>query len=133
MENNHNAKLGSGDGGGGAKSNTDTISDGDQLENPNLNRSDEPQQQEEEDSAAGSLDMAQSPPAVARASSRTPFTNLSQVDADLALARTLQEQVRPFFFSSGSFLFRVMVVCSLCLLGFYFISLARLFIFIFFG
>lgn len=28
-----------------------------------------------------------------RNSSRTPFTNLSQVDADLALARTLQEQV----------------------------------------
>lgn len=27
---------------------------------------------------------------------RTPFTNLSQVDADLALARTLQEQVFPF-------------------------------------
>lgn len=30
-----------------------------------------------------------------QASTRTPFTNLSQVDADLALARTLQEQV-PF-------------------------------------
>lgn len=29
---------------------------------------------------------------------RTPFTNLSQVDADLALARTLQEQV--FLFCS---------------------------------
>ena len=28
--------------------------------------------------------------------SRTPFTNLSQVDADLALARTLQEQVLTF-------------------------------------
>lgn len=28
------------------------------------------------------------------ASSRTPFTNLSQIDADLALARTLQDQVR---------------------------------------
>lgn len=27
---------------------------------------------------------------------RTPFTNLSQVDADLALARTLQEQVSLF-------------------------------------
>jgi len=31
--------------------------------------------------------------ALSRQSSRTPFTNLSQVDADLALARTLQEQV----------------------------------------
>ena len=28
-----------------------------------------------------------------RQSSRTPFANLSQADADLALARTLQEQV----------------------------------------
>lgn len=27
------------------------------------------------------------------AAPRTPFTNLSQVDADLALARTLQDQV----------------------------------------
>ena len=33
--------------------------------------------------------------------SRTPFTSLSQVDADLALARTLQEQVR--FLSCFSF------------------------------
>uniref|UniRef100_A0A5B7BQ99 Putative E3 ubiquitin ligase BIG BROTHER-related n=1 Tax=Davidia involucrata TaxID=16924 RepID=A0A5B7BQ99_DAVIN len=31
-----------------------------------------------------------------RQTSRTPFTNLSQVDADLALARTLQEQVFSF-------------------------------------
>ncbi|GAB2275296.1 hypothetical protein Dimus_010057 [Dionaea muscipula] len=31
-----------------------------------------------------------------RQSSRTPFTNLSQVDADLALARTLQEQERAY-------------------------------------
>lgn len=29
----------------------------------------------------------------AAVTSRTPFTDLSQVDADLALARTLQEQV----------------------------------------
>ena len=36
----------------------------------------------------------QAPP---RQSSRTPFANLSQVDADLALARTLQEQVRHLF------------------------------------
>ncbi|CBI29028.3 hypothetical protein VitviT2T_016034 [Vitis vinifera] len=35
----------------------------------------------------------QAPP---RQSSRTPFTNLSQVDADLALARTLQEQERAY-------------------------------------
>lgn len=31
-----------------------------------------------------------------QSSSRTPFTNLSQVDADLALARTLQEQERAY-------------------------------------
>ncbi|XP_071697928.1 E3 ubiquitin ligase BIG BROTHER-related-like [Rutidosis leptorrhynchoides] len=31
-----------------------------------------------------------------RVSSRTPFTNLSQVDADLALARTLQDQERAY-------------------------------------
>ncbi|POO03533.1 43kDa postsynaptic protein [Trema orientale] len=99
MENNHNAKLGSG-GGTGAKPITDINDAVDHVENPNLNCSDEPQ---EDDSAAGSLDMAQSPPAAAaaataaaaaRSSSRTPFTNLSQVDADLALARTLQEQVK---------------------------------------
>lgn len=33
---------------------------------------------------------------VPQPSSRTPFTNLSQVDADLALARTLQEQERAY-------------------------------------
>ncbi|KAF8407427.1 hypothetical protein HHK36_006560 [Tetracentron sinense] len=33
---------------------------------------------------------------LSRQSSRTPFTNLSQVDADLALARTLQEQERTY-------------------------------------
>lgn len=90
MENNLNAKLGS-VGGGGPKPNAA----GDQMENPNLDRSDESQ---EEEAAPGSLDMSQSPSAAAaRSSSRTPFTNLSQVDADLALARTLQEQVRLFF------------------------------------
>ncbi|KAJ9691585.1 hypothetical protein PVL29_013697 [Vitis rotundifolia] len=40
--------------------------------------------------------------ALPRQSSRTPFTNLSQVDADLALARTLQEQVRNLRSSSPS-------------------------------
>ncbi|KAG6425586.1 hypothetical protein SASPL_116027 [Salvia splendens] len=34
---------------------------------------------------------------------RTPFTDLSQVDADLALARTLQEQVFPVNSVSGAF------------------------------
>lgn len=35
---------------------------------------------------------------------RTPFTNLSQVDADLALARTLQEQVKALIFNYFSLL-----------------------------
>jgi len=43
--------------------------------------------------------------AVSRQSSRTPFTNLSQVDADLALARTLQEQVS---LSHSGFVFSVL-------------------------
>lgn len=38
--------------------------------------------------------------AASRQSSRTPFTNLSQVDADLALARTLQEQERAYMMLS---------------------------------
>lgn len=37
---------------------------------------------------------------LSRQSSRTPFTNLSQVDADLALARTLQEQERAYMMLS---------------------------------
>ncbi|XP_022763922.1 E3 ubiquitin ligase BIG BROTHER-related-like isoform X2 [Durio zibethinus] len=44
----------------------------------------EKQQQEEEEQAP------------CQSSTRTPFTNLSQVDADLALARTLQEQERAY-------------------------------------
>ncbi|GMN52543.1 hypothetical protein TIFTF001_021697 [Ficus carica] len=83
MENNQNAKLGS-------KPNTNA-NNGEHVENPNSDCPDE----DPLDSVAGSLDMgAQSSPTAesARPSSRTPFTNLSQVDADLALARTLQEQ-----------------------------------------
>lgn len=93
MENNQNAKLGS-------KPNTNA-NNGEHVENPNSDCPDEDPQ----DSVAGSLDMgAQSSPTAesARPSSRTPFTNLSQVDADLALARTLQEQV--FFPFSLKFL-----------------------------
>ncbi|KAL8160138.1 hypothetical protein V2J09_001675 [Rumex salicifolius] len=39
-------------------------------------------------------------PASGQVSSRTPFTNLSQVEADLALARTLQEQERAYMMLS---------------------------------
>nr|XP_048334004.1 E3 ubiquitin ligase BIG BROTHER-related-like isoform X3 [Ziziphus jujuba var. spinosa] len=94
---NHNAMLGSG---GGAKAypNTNNNATDEQVQNPDPNRPDELQ----EESIAGSLDSAQPPPppdsavSVARQSSRTPFTNLNQVDADLALARTLQEQERAY-------------------------------------
>ncbi|KAH7521243.1 hypothetical protein FEM48_Zijuj07G0012400 [Ziziphus jujuba var. spinosa] len=103
---NHNAMLGSG---GGAKAypNTNNNATDEQVQNPDPNRPDELQ----EESIAGSLDSAQPPPppdsavSVARQSSRTPFTNLNQVDADLALARTLQEQVPIFFLSPSIFVF----------------------------
>ncbi|KAK2405535.1 E3 ubiquitin-protein ligase BIG BROTHER [Trifolium repens] len=49
----------------------------------------EDDENEEEQQPTGSETTAQQP-------SRTPFTNLSQVDADLALARTLQEQERAY-------------------------------------
>ncbi|XP_024031925.1 E3 ubiquitin ligase BIG BROTHER-related [Morus notabilis] len=90
MENNQNAELPLPKPNANANANN-----GEQVENPNSDRPDEQQQ----DSVAGSLEMADqsSPPAAsARLSSRTPFTNLSQVDADLALARTLQEQERAY-------------------------------------
>lgn len=55
--------------------------------------------------ADGEQNPTNSPPngedAAANLRRRTPFTDLSQVDADLALARTLQEQVLiswPFVF-----------------------------------
>ncbi|XP_030547581.1 E3 ubiquitin ligase BIG BROTHER-related isoform X1 [Rhodamnia argentea] len=48
---------------------------------------------EEEEEAAAAQELPQANP---RSSSRTPFTGLSQVDADWALARTLQEQERAF-------------------------------------
>lgn len=62
----------------------------------------EEQQQEERNGS----DVDQPPQSPRQPSSstttRTPFTNLSQVDADLALARTLQEQVS---LSIGFYLF----------------------------
>lgn len=79
---NHNAKLVSA---GGLKPNpSNDLSE--QEENPTLNRC-----VEEEEEVTTELTEPPSPNAPQ--SSRTPFTNLSQVDADLALARTLQEQV----------------------------------------
>lgn len=51
---------------------------------------DEDEDEDEGEEATRSAPTSQQP-------SRTPFTNLSQVDADLALARTLQEQVSLLF------------------------------------
>lgn len=82
---NHNAKLGSG--GGLKPNNNNSISE--QEQNPNLNQCEE--QEQEVTTESSQLVDPPSPPVPQ--SSRTPFTNLSQVDADLALARTLQEQV----------------------------------------
>lgn len=45
--------------------------------------------------------------------SRTPFTDLSQVDADLALARTLQEQVSIYILYLYLLSFYFLVVCVL--------------------
>ncbi|XP_050363895.1 E3 ubiquitin ligase BIG BROTHER-related-like [Argentina anserina] len=60
-------------------------------DNPTLNRCGD---EEEEEQVTTQLPEPPSPNAPQ--SSRTPFTNLSQVDADLALARTLQEQERAY-------------------------------------
>ncbi|KAJ6907919.1 E3 ubiquitin ligase BIG BROTHER-related-like isoform X3 [Populus alba x Populus x berolinensis] len=88
----NNTKLGSGD----SKDNTNSEQ---QLEeSPNLSSNEEQQQQqggggggegEGEGEREGGGPQSQT-------SGRTPFTNLSQVDADLALARTLQEQERAY-------------------------------------
>ncbi|KAK6282127.1 hypothetical protein POUND7_015952 [Theobroma cacao] len=58
-------------------------------DNDNLNNESEHVEREEEEEEEEEEDTRQS-------STRTPFTNLSQVDADLALARTLQEQERAY-------------------------------------
>ncbi|KAJ6288918.1 hypothetical protein OIU76_024822 [Salix suchowensis] len=78
------SKLGSGD----SKNNTNSEQ---QLEeNPNLSSNGE--QQQEGGGGGGEREGGDRQSQI----SRTPFTNLSQVDADLALARTLQEQERAY-------------------------------------
>ncbi|KAJ6774873.1 E3 UBIQUITIN LIGASE BIG BROTHER-RELATED [Salix purpurea] len=59
-----------------------------QEENPNLSSNGEQQEGDGEREGRGGGPQRQT--------SRTPFTNLSQEDADLALARTLQEQERAY-------------------------------------
>ncbi|KAL2323945.1 hypothetical protein Fmac_023003 [Flemingia macrophylla] len=88
--NNATAKVGS----GGVKSNNHNLEE----EHSNLNgeehMAEEVEAVEEGDREADEEAPGSAP--VARQPSRTPFTNLSQVDADLALARTLQEQERAY-------------------------------------
>lgn len=61
----------------------------------NNNNSEQQEQQHQQDNGEEEDEEAQ-PPRQSSSSRRTPFTNLSQVDADLALARTLQEQERAY-------------------------------------
>eukprot|EP00258_Populus_trichocarpa_P018866 XP_006382946.2 E3 ubiquitin ligase BIG BROTHER-related isoform X3 [Populus trichocarpa] len=79
--NSSNTKLGSGE----SKNNNSEQ----QEENPNLSSNGEQQEGDGEREGGGGGPQRQT-------SRRTPFTNLSQVDADLALARTLQEQERAY-------------------------------------
>ncbi|RZB89592.1 E3 ubiquitin ligase BIG BROTHER-related-like [Glycine soja] len=91
------AKAGS----GGVKSNNHNLEE----EHSNLNGEEQmaeqveaEEEEEEEDRQAdeGEGEETGSAAPNPRQPSRTPFTNLSQVDADLALARTLQEQERAY-------------------------------------
>ncbi|KAE8670089.1 E3 ubiquitin ligase BIG BROTHER-related [Hibiscus syriacus] len=61
--------------------------------NPNGNNNDNLNSETEHEERQGQEEQEQAP---RQSSTRTPFTNLSQVDADLALARTLQEQERAY-------------------------------------
>ncbi|CAL5430173.1 unnamed protein product [Camellia sinensis] len=73
-----------------ADNNGTKTTDSSTNENPNNNSPSLVQEQEHEGSNSIVNQSTQS------SSTRTPFTNLSQVDADLALARTLQEQERAY-------------------------------------
>ncbi|KAG5415714.1 hypothetical protein IGI04_003281 [Brassica rapa subsp. trilocularis] len=53
-----------------------------------------------DDDESGSNSVGELLPPRSSSSARVPFTNLSQIDSDLALARTLQEQVWLFLFAS---------------------------------
>ncbi|XP_068343867.1 E3 ubiquitin ligase BIG BROTHER-related-like [Pyrus communis] len=89
---NDDVKLGSA---GGLKSdNNDNVRE--QEQNPCLNECEERGEEvNSEPSQEQEVDPSSSSPPVPLPS-RTPFSNLSQVDADLALARTLQEQERAY-------------------------------------
>ena len=53
-----------------------------------------------DDDESGSNSVGEPLPPRSSSSARVPFTNLSQIDSDLALARTLQEQVWLALFAS---------------------------------
>ncbi|XP_015942058.1 E3 ubiquitin ligase BIG BROTHER-related [Arachis duranensis] len=61
-----------------------------------VDEEEEEEAEAEEDSDGGEGGEGEQTGSASRQPSRTPFTNLSQVDADLALARTLQEQERAY-------------------------------------
>ncbi|XVF01762.1 hypothetical protein REPUB_Repub04eG0117100 [Reevesia pubescens] len=68
-----------------------------QEPNPNGNGNDNlKSESEHEDKQEEEEEEEEEEQAPRQSSTRTPFTNLSQVDADLALARTLQEQERAY-------------------------------------
>jgi len=108
--NSNNAKAAS----GGPKPNNGNHNNDDGQEydeNPNHANAEEKQEEEEEEHGVeeeedddddggeekeGRGSDVEQPPQPPSQPSRTPFTNLSQVDADLALARTLQEQERAY-------------------------------------
>lgn len=96
-------KLGSGE----AKTNNSQQQE-EHQDNPNLIAS------ATEEGGGGGGDRQAAP---RQSSRRTPFANLSQVDADLALARTLQEQVH---FFTNFILFYFFCCCYTKDLGFFF-------------
>ncbi|XP_023541119.1 E3 ubiquitin ligase BIG BROTHER-related [Cucurbita pepo subsp. pepo] len=72
---------------------TTTTASSDHEQNPTSNPSPPSVADPQNDPTGSDSTSLQTP---SRHSSRTPFTNLTQVDADLALARTLQEQERAY-------------------------------------
>lgn len=63
-------------------------------EKPNPSASSDPESEVEAESASDTSEPTSNPNPDTEPPSRTPFTSLAQVDADLALARALQEQVK---------------------------------------
>ncbi|KAK9691431.1 hypothetical protein RND81_09G196200 [Saponaria officinalis] len=81
---------------GGAPKTTTTVAD---EQNPNSN-GDVSATSNARDGGGAAVESGSEVVRTQTTSSRTPFTNLSQEDADLALARTLQEQERAYMMLS---------------------------------